>query len=54
MYMGVLDNYKQDACTYGMCRTSFVVVSLVINVTPNFTSVCTLLKGLHIAYYVRA
>ena len=31
---------------------SLLSCSLVINVTPNLTSVCILLKGLHIAYYV--
>ena len=35
-----------------MCRAFFVIVSLMINVTPNLKSVCKLLKGLHIVYYV--
>ena len=56
VYMGVPDNYEQDTCTYrlyGMNRASFVVC-LVINiyVTSNLTSVCILLKVLHIALYV--
>ena len=35
-----------------MCHASFLVVSIMINVTLNLSNVCILLKSLHIAQYV--